>query len=225
MVVWAIVPVKRLRQGKRRLAPALGPRQREILTLSMLDRVLRALATSEEIDGKVVIAQDQAVLSLAAELGAAVLLDHGCDLNRALDQARQWCMEQGAKAVLVLPCDVPLVTAEDIDRIVRFSHEERVMVIAPSLRGDGTNALFLRPPGAIPYRYGRGSFATHRQLAMSRGLAVYIYHSDRLALDIDLPEDLSRLRSLWPKPEVASAGLAGIAGGEEAEMSGRSGIL
>ena len=54
----------------------------------------------------------------------------------------------------------------------------------------GTSALALRPPQAIPFRFGPRSFAAHRRAAAERDLAVAVLSRSGLALDIDRPEDL-----------------------------------
>ncbi len=67
-------------------------------------------------------------------------------------------------------------------------------VIAPDRRREGTNALLLRPPGALAYHFGPDSFARHCQEARQRGLRLEVCERPGLALDIDLPEDLEYLR-------------------------------
>ncbi|MDL1900578.1 hypothetical protein FBR02_07400, partial [Anaerolineae bacterium CFX9] len=57
-------------------------------------------------------------------------------------------------------------------------------------------ALFIRPPGLIPYAYGMGSFRRHIALAEEAGAAIKVYNSERLQLDIDVPADLEFYRRL-----------------------------
>jgi 2-phospho-L-lactate guanylyltransferase len=68
------------------------------------------------------------------------------------------------------------------------------VVIAPSRRLDGTNALFLRPPGLIPFAFGPGSLEQHQQAARAMGLEPVIYRSPTTALDLDVPMDLEAWR-------------------------------
>jgi 2-phospho-L-lactate guanylyltransferase len=63
------------------------------------------------------------------------------------------------------------------------------VVICPSA-GRGTGAIALRPPDAIPFRFGRGSFTAHRREANARGVPVRVLRIPSLASDIDGPEDL-----------------------------------
>ena len=46
MVVYAIVPVKRIGVSKRRLSESLSPQERKSLTVAMLEDVLKALKAS-----------------------------------------------------------------------------------------------------------------------------------------------------------------------------------
>ncbi len=65
------------------------------------------------------------------------------------------------------------------------------MVLAPDRQEDGTNILQVNPPGYIPFAFGVGSFRRHVMLAEESGATVKIYRSDRAALDIDTPDDLT----------------------------------
>jgi 2-phospho-L-lactate guanylyltransferase (CobY/MobA/RfbA family) len=44
----------------------------------------------------------------------------------------------------------------------------------------------------IDYAFGENSFQRHIQLSREAGVEPKIYESDRLSLDIDLPDDLNR---------------------------------
>jgi Guanylyl transferase CofC like len=56
--------------------------------------------------------------------------------------------------------------------------------------------LYARPPNAIPFEFGSGSFERHYELATSRGLRVVVSRAPELTLDIDTPEDLDLLSVL-----------------------------
>ena len=91
---------------------------------------------------------------------------------------------------MILPADLPLVTPEDLRGMIALGQDNQTVVIATDQHDDGTNAMLIRPPGLIPYAYGPGSFHRHIELAQEAGATVKIFHSDRLALDIDVPADL-----------------------------------
>jgi 2-phospho-L-lactate guanylyltransferase len=71
-----------------------------------------------------------------------------------------------------------------------------VVVIAPDRRLDGTNGLFINPAGLIEYGYGLGSFQRHCQRATEAGATLVVVNSERIGLDLDLPEDLEMVGGL-----------------------------
>jgi 2-phospho-L-lactate guanylyltransferase (CobY/MobA/RfbA family) len=66
------------------------------------------------------------------------------------------------------------------------------VVIATDDEQDGTNALFVRPPGIFSYAYGENSFMIHQQLGRLAGANVHIFESEQLMLDLDTPKDLMK---------------------------------
>lgn len=201
LTIWLVVPVKPLDEGKSRLAAALSLEERAALSRRWLLGVLRTAQTSGCFARRAVISRDAAVLALAAAQGAVPIRETGETLNAALEQARREECVAGADALLVLPSDLPLLTVGDLHALVALAAAGAGMVIAPSHDG-GTNALLLRPPQAIPYAFGEGSYARHTALAAAAGLPCYTYRSDTLAWDVDHPEDL--------RVEALSWGVGGV---------------
>ncbi len=85
--------------------------------------------------------------------------------------------------------------ADDIQALIALAKNPSI-VIATDHNGDGTNALLVRPPGLIQFDYGPGSYQRHIASAERAGIEVMTYHSDRLASDIDVPEDLDLYRRI-----------------------------
>ncbi len=190
MSLWAILPVKPLKNAKSRLSPVLSPDQRFELAQAMLRHVLTVTTAIQQITGVLVISRDTKALAIAREMGAKTLQEGAMsNLNPALMRATLVVESWRADAVLVLPADLPFINAEDIHGLIRLALD-RSIVIAPDKARDGTNALLVKPPGAIEFEYGGGSFERHIRLAEAAGLQAFTYESERLALDIDLPEDL-----------------------------------
>ena len=188
MSVFAVVPVKTLQKSKTRLSIVLDPQERNILTLTMLEDVLRAITSSIECQ-TVLISSDPRVQGLANNFRVAYLPERKQGLNQAIKQATEWCIQNNAESVLVLPADIPLITPEDINQIVKLGSESSSLVISPSQNG-GTNALLQKPPNLIPTCFGPHSFAKHLNEAIARGIMAKVYRSQRLTMDIDSPEDL-----------------------------------
>ena len=66
-----------------------------------------------------------------------------------------------------------------------------VVVIAPDRHRKGTNALLVCPAGLIEYDFGPDSFERHCERARIAGARLEIFDLPSMALDVDLPEDLS----------------------------------
>jgi 2-phospho-L-lactate guanylyltransferase len=189
LALWLIVPVKPFGEGKSRLAAVLSPELRAELSQRWLTHVLNVATIWGGFSRIAVISRDASVLHLAESLGAMTIVETGDDLNVALTQACEVATAAGASAVLMLPSDLPLLTEADLHELSELAMDEDGVIIAPSHDG-GTNALLLRPPQAIAYAFGDGSFARHLTLAAEAGLPAHVYHSATLALDVDRPEDL-----------------------------------
>jgi len=201
--IWAIVPVKPLRHAKSRLAPVLGDEERLELSRDMLRTVLAALTGVSRIDRTLLVSRDPEALALGRHLGARTLSERSrfasrrgppIALNQALAQATRAAIGSGASAVLVLPADLPLVTAQDIEALIDLMDPPPAVVLAPDRRRDGTNALLTSPAALIEYAFGQASYDRHRAAALAAGARVAVCDSPALALDLDLPEDLGLFR-------------------------------
>lgn len=189
------MPVRSLSGGKTRLGEPLDPEERADLVMALLSRTVAAALASNRLSGVSVVSQDPELLSRAREMGAGSLLQETDGLNEGLAEIRAAICGQ-ASAMLVLPADLPGISAEAIDRLAEAAaetaaHARRrpVVVLVPDRHGTGTNALLLSPPDAIPFRFGENSRAEHRREAAAAG-ASYVEVEGPLSFDVDTPEDL-----------------------------------
>jgi len=194
VATWVVVLIKDFSSAKQRLQPALGPKSRQALARRNALLAVRAAAAGDQV---LVIAGSQEVADLAASWRADVLLEprqEGQNVAAARGIAR--AVEGGADAVLLLSSDLPLVTIDAVREVLESGSRldaPVAMAVAATGRG-GTNALYLRPPGAIALHFGSDSLAKFRREAESRGVNFLVHHSEALALDLDEPGDLARLR-------------------------------
>jgi 2-phospho-L-lactate/phosphoenolpyruvate guanylyltransferase len=193
VTIFAVVPVKELWRTKSRLEPILDPGARAGLTLYMMGRVVSALRAAG-IENVCVVSPDHIVLEEARKRGAASLRQESRGLNPALDEGRLWAMERGASALLVLPADLPLLDAGDVQEVLGGIGEEPSVVISPDGTHAGTNALLLRPPDTLPFAFGPDSYEAHLRAARERGLDVRVRERPHLAFDLDTADDLTRLK-------------------------------
>ena len=194
MSIWAIVPVKPFLQSKTRLASKLSPEERAGLSREFLTQTLGVLTLVRAITQIVVISRDPCALAVAQQSGAMALTepDHS-NMNAALTYATRVAVAGGAGAVLALPTDLPLLSGEAVAELIETDADPAVR-IAPDRHATGTNALFVRPPGLIPYAFGAGSFQRHQALAARAGVSARLCHVPAMALDIDTPTDLHFLQ-------------------------------
>jgi 2-phospho-L-lactate guanylyltransferase len=190
---YALVPVKDLSQAKVRLSPLLSPGERHALAAAMLDDVLAALRQATTLDRIALVTMDAHALALAAEWGFEVV-DEGSGRGEtgAVELAVKVCRERGASSLAVIPGDIPLLTAADVDIVMQHGLRYDV-VIVPSWDSRGTNAVLLRPPDALQLRFGSWSFFPHVKQAKHKGLSYKVVRLPRVALDVDVPDDLVRL--------------------------------
>ncbi len=195
MSIWAIIPVKPLNRAKSRLAGVLSAEQRSQFAEVMLRRILNVVDGAPEITGTLIISRDTKALAIAREMGAKTIQESSAsDLNPALNRATEIVRIWGAAGVLILPADLPFIAQDDITSVVDMgmADPDSTLVIATDSEYDGTNALFVRPPGLITYSYGYGSYERHIKAASQTGAIIKHYQSENLRLDIDVPDDLQR---------------------------------
>lgn len=186
------------RGAKRRLRGVLAPAEREALSRAMLSDVIVACRGAG--NAVLVVTDSPAIARLARTAGAQALRSDARGTRASARIGVAATVARGATAVLTLPGDLPLLRTADVRRILAAGARAGVVVVADRHR-QGTNALLLRPPAAIPPRFGPASFAAHVRAARRLGLALRTPRIAGVGLDIDTPDDLRLLRR-----KVRSAG-------------------
>jgi 2-phospho-L-lactate/phosphoenolpyruvate guanylyltransferase len=196
MNVAALLPVKGFRNAKQRLAPILSSAAREILAETMFRDVLLQVTRVRGLAETFVVTGDDKVAAIALSGGAQVIRECAeSGETGAVDFARMELQRAGCEAVLILPGDMPLLRAADIEQLLdQVPREARppYALLVPSHDRFGTNALLLAPPDIITLRFGYDSFTFHTGQVSARGLPIRFIENERLALDIDEPKDLER---------------------------------
>jgi len=192
---WAIIPVKASPDGKSRLAEALDARTRGALVDAMLARVVAAACDADNV------AQVCLLGGSSDDPRLRVLTDPGGGLNAAATSALAQAARQGASRAIVIHADLPQVTARDVELLAAAPAGE--IALAPDRHGTGTNAISLPLPqaGGFSFAFGADSFARHQAEAERLGLVVQQIHSQGLARDIDVPEDLPDAAELLGRKE------------------------
>jgi 2-phospho-L-lactate guanylyltransferase len=194
----AIIPVGTIDGAKTRLGEALDAEERRDLVDGFLARTVVAALAVDRLDDVLVVSPDREVLRRAADLGARTLRQRSRGLNTGLREARADVVAGGAEAILVLPIDLPFVSAETIGAVVEQLAQRQpspAVVLVPDRHGTGTNVLGLRPPTAIDFAFGRESRRVHRTAAETVG-AAYLELGGPLTIDLDTADDLVFVESI-----------------------------
>ena len=186
-----LLPVKTFDRSKERLAPHYSEDDRAALARALCEDTFRVVAQVKSVDRVYVVSAEYHALSLARQLNWHVIDEREqISESTSVDVASRQCAHNGVKALLRLPIDLPLVTFSDIETLFYFLEPAPSVVIVPSRDGTGTNALLRSPPDLFPSHFGPDSFALHLKEAEKAGAKVAIVRNERIALDIDEPEDL-----------------------------------
>jgi 2-phospho-L-lactate guanylyltransferase len=191
-----LIPVKNLSAAKQRLASVLDQAARTTLAQAMLYDVLTTLHKWTNRPGVAVVTGDPYAVELATEYQFEIIPDpDNPGETGAIEMATRICVERGADSTLVIPADIPLIQAWELEEILKQAPAEGSLLV-PAADGRGTNAAFRRPADLFPLRFGNDSFKPHHAAALATGKACVILNLPGIAVDVDNPEDLERLVSL-----------------------------
>jgi 2-phospho-L-lactate/phosphoenolpyruvate guanylyltransferase len=190
-----LVPIKNLAQAKQRLASLLDQPMRTELAQAMLFDVLEAVSQCKSRSEVGLVTTDVFAIKLARHFHFQVISDNAnSGETDAIAMATQFCESQGIKSTLVIPGDIPLIQASELDQILDASPDEG-SVIVPAADGRGTNAILRSPAGLFPLRFGNDSFKPHLAAARATNKLCVVISLPGIALDVDNPSDLKQLAS------------------------------
>jgi len=188
-----LVPVKNLSGAKQRLAALFDQPTRTELAQAMLSDVLETVGTWTDRPEVAVVTSDPFALQLAGQFNFSVIPDHA---NRsqtdAIEMATAFCEARGVESTLVIPGDIPLIQSWELEKILQ-SAPAQGSVLVRAADGRGTNAIYRRPAGLFPARFGNDSFEPHHAAAQATGKPCVVLSLPGIALDVDTPSDLRAL--------------------------------
>jgi len=207
-----LLPIKDLRNAKKRLADVLLPEERFGLAHAMLADTLRAARGAQLAHKIFVITNYEPAMEAAAKYGWEVLREEQqVSESASVDLASRLCGERGITELLRLPLDLPLVQSCDIDDLLATECSAPATILVPSRDGTGTNAILRTPPALFPSHFGPHSFAKHLAEAERARANIIVRRNPRLEMDVDDEADLRAL---------LQHGLAHTATGQWLEESG-----
>ncbi len=189
--MWLTIPSKQPELAKRRLASLLSPDELRSLHFAMLEDVLSAAVGVSGLDGICVITICPDVAAMAQRYGALVLQESALRGHRkAVALAARHLKAEGVDQMMTLPGDVPMVTSQDIEKVLSAHNAPNMMTFVPDYCELGSNCVILNPDAAPALRIGSGKFSTHIRAAGEFGFDPQILRNPNIAQDIDTPDDL-----------------------------------
>ena len=188
-----LVPVKNLSAAKQRLAAVLDQPARTELAQAMLHDVVATLAAWPRRPACALVTSDPFAMELAKRYDFEIIPDPANPGETgAIEMATLLCVSRGIDSTLVIPADIPLIQASELEQILEHAPDEG-SVLAPAADGRGTNAAFRRPANLFPLRFGNDSLKPHLAAAQATGKPCIVLQLPGIAIDVDNPEDLQRV--------------------------------
>lgn len=175
-------------EGKSRLADILDGPSRELLTIALLRRVLKAALDSSG-DDVYVVGGGSEVSAICEQTGANWLDSNSGDLNFDVSIGITEINRMG-NGTLYLPGDLPFVTPGDIDLVIKYSENGNLAVLVASESDGGTNCAFFPHQTELIPLLGPDSYRKHREYAKSCGTLFETVRPTGLLIDLDTPQDL-----------------------------------
>lgn len=188
-----LIPVKNLANAKQRLASILDQSDRTTLAQAMLLDVMETIAGWRGRPDVGIVTSDPFAIELAEKFDFGMILDRAnTGETDAVAMATQLCVSRDIDNTLVIPGDIPLIQASELDTILQ-SAPVTGSVLVPASDGRGTNAIFRRPAGLFPLRFGNDSLKPHLAAARATQETCLVISLPGIALDVDNPADLKQL--------------------------------
>src|SRR5271166_2074214 len=188
-----LIPFKSLATAKQRLAEALNAQQRSQFAEAMLRDVLTAATGVQNRIDIAVVTGDARAQILAREAGCLVIEDARNESETAaIEMATHRCEQRGYDTTIVIPADIPLITSDELHRVLDAAPEEGA-VFVPAYDRRGSNCILRRPASIIPLRFGNDSLVPHCEAMRRTGKELIILEMPGIGLDVDNPHELELL--------------------------------
>jgi 2-phospho-L-lactate guanylyltransferase len=188
-----LIPFKSLATAKQRLAAALDQGQRSQLAEAMLLDVMTAASETMDRIDVALVTGDARAQAIAREFGFIVIEDTRNESETAaIETATVWSEQRGYDTTIVVPADIPLITSEELHRVLDAAPDEGAAFV-PAYDRRGSNCILRRPASIIPLRFGNDSFLPHCEAMRRTGKELVILEMPGIGLDIDNPHELEML--------------------------------
>lgn len=196
----AIIPVKTFSKAKTRLG--LSAEKKEKICEIMLEEILHTLSISPLIDKIIIVTRDEKAFEISKKYNTIHISDDNeSGVNDAVALADHYLLENGFEASIVFPQDIPYIKTQDIEFILKFKTDSKFVIVVPSRRFDGTNALVRMPINLMKTHYDEDSYKIHMSTAKEITRDVSLVFAKRIMCDVDNFEDLQFLLNQNEKPD------------------------
>ena len=186
--MWAIIPINEFSRSFTRLSSVLDLEQRMELAKNLSSRLIQILLTVDEVEKIVLFTCEK---NWPGELQHSKLVlrkdEDKKPLKQKIDSVADWAYGSGAKKMMYLSIDLPIVEKKDITQIID-SHKNGLTLVQAKKDG-GTNALITDLPRKINFQFGADSFRKHLEAAKLEKLKTNIQSTEGLSFDLDDHDD------------------------------------
>jgi 2-phospho-L-lactate/phosphoenolpyruvate guanylyltransferase len=110
----------------------------------------------------------------------------------AIEMATAECERRGYDTTIVIPADIPLITSNELHRVLDAAPAEGALIV-PAYDRRGSNCILRRPASIIPLRFGNDSFLPHCEAMQRTGKELVLLELPGIGLDVDNPHELELL--------------------------------
>ena len=186
--MWAIIPINEFSRSFTRLSSVLDLEQRMELAKNLSSRLIQILLAVDEVEKIVLFTCEK---NWPGELQHSKLVLRNDEdkkpLKQKIDSVADWAYGSGAKKMMYLSIDLPIVEKKDITQIID-SHKHGLTLVQAKKDG-GTNALIADLPRKINFQFGADSFRKHLEAAKLEKLKTNIQSTEGLSFDLDDHDD------------------------------------
>ncbi len=186
--MWAIIPINEFSRSFTRLSSVLDLEQRMELAKNLSSRLIQILLAVDEVEKIVLFTCEK---NWPGEMQHSKLVlrkdEDKKPLKQKIDSVADWAYGLGAKKMMYLSIDLPIVEKKDITQIID-SHKHGLTLVQAKKDG-GTNALIADLPRKINFQFGADSFRKHLEAAKLEKLKTNIQSAEGLSFDLDDHDD------------------------------------
>ena len=186
--MWAIIPINEFSRSFTRLSSVLDLEQRMELAKNLSSRLIQILLAVDEVEKIVLFTCEKNCLGEIQHSKLVLRKDEDKKpLKQKIDSVADWAYGLGAKKMMYLSIDLPIVKKKDITQIID-SHKNGLTLVQAKKDG-GTNALIADLPRKINFQFGADSFRKHLEAAKLEKLKTNIQSTEGLSFDLDDHDD------------------------------------